>query len=145
MSLAAIKSRLSTVLAVTGVTRVYSDLPEVAPIEADCPAVLMDRQDTFLTCSAWTNDTIKYDWNFRILFLLKPIGDGMFNEWDDAIEAFPARIITALWADMTMSGADTMPDDTNNFEIGIIDYKGVKYFGFEMTYTAVEQITTSMA
>lgn len=145
MSLANIKSRLATNLTVSGVKRVYTDLPEVAPIEADCPAVLMDRQDNFLTCEAWTNDTVKYSWQFRILFLLKPAGTGTIDEWDDAIEPYPARIVTALWGDMTLNGYATMPQGNNNFDIGIIEYKGVRYFGFETTHTVVEQITTTMA
>lgn len=148
MSLTNVKNRLQDdFAAITGVTRAYDDLPNVATQSPDLPAVIMARRDPFITARGDTLGTIEYEYHFDILFLYKAIGTETVEAWDSGIEVFPQRFVEKLCADIT--GAATWltwnKDDESHFTFGIIEYRSGKYFGFRWDLDISERIETTMS
>lgn len=145
MSLATIKDQLYTNLrSISGVQRVYPDLPDLAIAGADCPAIVLNRRDPFLTVTCPYNDTVEYVWHFVILFVLKPTGLGTISEWDDGIEPYPARLIAQIASDLTLGGYAKIAEFSGDVRVGIFELNNTRYFGFEWNLDVVEQVTTSM-
>lgn len=146
MSLANIKTELTENLsAISGVRRVFDDAPNVVPAEADCPCIVIDRAKPFLSVECETNGSIRYTWHFSIKFLYQVIGVGTAEQWSDDIEPYPALVLNALWGDMTLESAAVMFNDAMNFDVGIVEYRGGLYFGFECNLDVVELVDTTFA
>lgn len=143
MSLSLIKTNLQTDLAaITGVARAYADLPKDGPASADLPAFLMSRRDPFLTVELLTNSSLLYTWHFDLLFLYKGMGQDTPEAWDDGLEPFPARLLGALYGDLTLDGA-CMDVDVSGFSFGVISYGTGQYVGFQCQLDVKEEVTTT--
>lgn len=145
MSLANVKANLATVCeGVTGVVRVYENPPDVAPTNADCPFILLDHADPFVTLTFDTIGHIYYTYHFRLTFGLQTVGTGAVETWNDDIEPYPARVAQALAANPNLSGAgmdllrqaDT-PIRFGTFPIGATQ----NYFGFLMDSDVLDDAT----
>ncbi len=146
MSLALIKAALVThAKAVSGITRVYDDEPSVAPTNADCPAAVILRQDPFLVVSTPVNDQVRYDWQFDIWFLYKPVGVDTPDAWDAGLEPFPALLIAELMGHLTLDSNCTDLDVEPHINVGLIQYGAGTYFGFHFNLVVHEDVTTTFA
>ncbi len=146
MSLALIKNALVThEKAVTGIVRVYDDEPQVAPTNADCPAVVNARQTPFLSCSTPVNDQVRYDWHFDIWVLYKPVGVDTVDAWDAGIEPLPALLMAELMGHLTLDNNCTDLDVEPDVDVGIITYGAGSYFGFHFNLVVHEDVTTTFA
>ena len=146
MSLTLIKAQLATNLAtITGITRVYSNTPEIAPTEADCPAVIMEKGTPFLTALAEANQLILYTWNFDIKFLMIPTGLGIKEEWDSALEPYFKRFVDKFWGDIKLSGNAQDIVENMDFDSPIVEYLGTTYVGFSIKFGVREKIVTTFA
>lgn len=144
MSLTLIKGQIATNLAgVSGVSRVFSSPPSVSPANADCPAIVLERQDPFLEVQAHSNGDLLFTWKWHILFLLMPAGESVQDEIDVALEPYPARIIAALYADQKLSGKAGWLLDPQPFSVGMLSYLAQNYYGFAVEYNVVERVTTT--
>ncbi len=147
MSLANIKAQLVALeQTVTGVQRVFADEPDRAPIAADCPAVInAPSADGFPEISMISVATVRYDWHFDILFLLKPLGQGSPVEWDDAIEPYAARFIAKFLSALTLNGNCVDQRLRAAFRVGAqINYLDQPYYGFVLPWTVSEDVLTAV-
>lgn len=138
MSLTAIKSRLALNLNnIQGVKRVFDDKPEVSPVGADMPCVIIGRQHPFLSI---TGDDL-YIWRFELLFMFKTAGESTYEEWDSGIEPFFRRFRDALNADLNFGQLNTSFTFSNEVDVDFIPYKAGMYWGFRMQLDVSEFVS----
>ena len=146
MSLDAIKTQLVVQEnTVSGIKLVYANRPDVDPTEADMPCIINDYAKPFLQVFSPMNGQCGYAWRFQVKFLWSALGLGQPSEWDANIEPYPARLVAALFATLTLTGA------AFNLELGDFDgfvpvvYGSSVYYGFSVPVTVREFVTTTIA
>ena len=125
---------------------VFADKPSEAVLDADCPAVINDYDPAnFLSLGTVAHQLVQYRWQFNVKFLLNAIAQGTPVEWSDAIEPYPRRFIEKFLGSLTLSGAANDQDLISNFRLGVVEYRGAFYFGFELPWVVNEDIETTIA
>ena len=154
MSINAIRARLVTDLgAITGITKVYHDIPNVAPAPPDLPCFVLDMRDPMVTTRSMTNSTVDYTWHFDLTLLFKPEGLGNPDENFSSLEDFIKLTIDKLYANFTGAGTWTLINkDTNTLEFtgGLMSITNApdganRFWGFVGTLDITEEVTTTMS
>ena len=144
MSLDAIKAQLNTEFAaLAGINRAPTDKPNVAMSAPDCPAIILDYDDPFLTSEALVNDMERESWHFIGRFLYKPTGLSTTDEIDAELEVFPRLIVTQLRSTLRGSGTWTLLGDLIQFNRGPVNYKSDWYHGFTFSFDIYEDLATT--
>jgi len=154
MSIDAIRTRLVTDLgAITGVSKVYKDTPDLFPENADMPCFVLSMRDPMVTAQSMTNSSVDYTWAFDLTFMYKPEGLGNVAENLSALEDFIKLTVDKLFANFTGAGTWKMINkDTGGLQFsgGILtrpnapDNQG-RVWGFTATLDVTEEISTVMA
>lgn len=141
MGLGDIKTGLVGILDdVSGVIRVYENPPDVAPTSADCPFILLDLVDPFITPNFDNIGHIYYTYHFKITFGLRPLGIGKIESWYDDIEPYPARVAQALAASPNVS-ATAMDITFLDVTFGSYALESSQYFAFQMGLDVIADAT----
>lgn len=148
MSLTTIKTALVTKFGeITGVQKSAERLDQ-SPENPDCPAVVLDRRKPFLSVSVPYAGTARYTWHFTVLFLLKPVGLATPEQWDAAIEPYPARFVAKVLGALKLgdtSGTVLPAPGLGDFTFGSILYGSNSYWGFTWDIDVREDVATTIA
>lgn len=153
MSINSIRARLVTDLgAITGVTKVYHDVPNVFPAPADMPCFILDMRDPMVTTRSETNSSVDYTWHFGLTFVFKPEGLGNPDENFSSLEDFIKLTVDKLYANFTGGGTwarINKDDNTLTFSGGVLTLDNApestgRVWGFIGTLDVTEEVTTTM-
>ncbi len=145
MSLTAIKAQLITELQTVQGFNDARDKPLLAPA-SDCPLLILDYDPArFLGVQPLNVGEVWYSWYFTIKGLLKPIGQGIQNEWWLELEPLPARVVAALSSSLTVGGTAVDLELAQRFKLGVIQYAQQQWFGFEIPVRVNEKAATVIA
>lgn len=154
MSINAIRARLGTTLAaVTGISKVYTDIPNNAPAQPDMPCYILNMRDPMVTTQSRTNSSVDFTWHFDLTLLYKSEGLGNPDENMSGLEDFIKLTIDALYGDFTGAGAwDLLNKDTGTLQFGggVLTLEGAaegtnRAWGFSGTLDITEYVTVTMS
>lgn len=157
MSINAIRARLGTTLgAISGISRVYTDLPNTMPANPDMPCFILNMREPMVTVQSRTNSSVEYNWHFDLTCLVKSEGLGNPDENFSALEDFIKLTVDALFADFTGAGAWTLLNKDAGgvtaleFTGGILGQaeqaaESNRAWGFSGTLDVMENISTVMS
>jgi hypothetical protein len=109
MAIATIRERLGTTLgAISGVRRVFPDIPDIAPAQPDMPCFILNMREPMVTVQARNNTHVDFTWHFDLTCLTKSEGLGNPAQNTAELESYIASTVAALFADYSGGGAWTM-------------------------------------
>mgnify|MGYP001589971369 FL=1 len=145
MAIATIKDNLVTNLGqVSGVTKVFSDMPGKAPERSECPAIIVRFRDPSCTVSPKSGMTL-YRWHLDIVFCLYPIGVETMPHKEQDIETFPALVVAKLNANASLQAAAKSIVFDRTFKIGFFQVLNVDFYGFVLQQDIDEYVAETYA
>ena len=140
-----VRGKLATNLAaITGINRVFQNVPEVAPLGADLPAVVVEVvTPTFLTADAETNGALRYIWHFKLTLLSEPVGTDNRDSAIVGMEGFPKAFLDVIFADQTLGAKANYVVQPLNFDGMVLTFLSTDYYGFEMLVDIHQVIPTT--
>lgn len=154
MSINAIRARLVTDLgAITGVTKVFHDEPDIFPSPPDMPCFILSMRDPMVTATGDTNSSIAYTWHFDLTFIFKPAELGNVAENMSALEDFIKLTVDKMSANITGGGTWqnwNKDSDTLDFSGGILTRPNApenqgRVWGWTCALDITESVTTTMS
>ena len=153
MSIDAIREKLVTTLgAISGVSKVYKDEPNVSASAPDLPAFVLSYAQPACDARSATNSSIEYTWHFNLRFLYKPEGLGNIDENMSAVEDYVKLFVDAMSANITGGGVwQDWNKDTGNlaFTVGLVEtFAGEQskfYWGYTVNLDITEIVMTTMS
>lgn len=140
MTLTQIKSGLITgALTITGIVGA-EDKPMTTPTSDRLPFFVLDRRSPFLTTRATIGGNAENVWHFTGKFLFKSVGTGTVDAWDNDIEVYPARIVSALFAGRDLGGSASVADEPLEITVGLFEYGNGLFFGCTVDFNVVDPV-----
>lgn len=152
MSISGIRTRLASTLgAVTGIQRVYVNVPNVSPADPDMPCFILNMREPMVTVQAHNNTHVEYTWHFDLTCLVTPEGLGNPDQNMQELESYIAATVNALFGDYSGGGAWTLINKDAGgapfeFSGGVLTQEGQlegnRNWGFAGTLDVTELVAT---
>lgn len=154
MSIDAVRTRLVTDLgAISGVSKVFKEDPDIFPSPADMPCIILSMRDPMVTATGETNSSIEYTWHFDVTFLYKAEGLGNTAENLSGLEDFIKLFVDKMCANITGGGTwQNWNKDSNTMDIsgGILNRPNAqenqgRVWGWSCPLDITESVATTMS